>query len=88
MSRRRRIKDMPRTCTRNTIVFTTKRGKLVEFTGRHGGTKKFGGKCAAKPPTSAQRTQRRALAKAARACRHHGKVGSHKRGACIRAKLG
>jgi hypothetical protein len=81
---RRKMRDMPRTCTPDTIIFTTKRGKLVEFRGRHGGTKKFGGKCAAKPPTSAQRAQRRAFAKAARSC--HGR-SLKARAACVRSKL-
>lgn len=71
-------------CVRTKIVFKTKRGRKIEFHGRPGGSTKHGGECAPKPPTAAQKSERRTFASAARKC--HNKTRPA-RNACVRAQL-
>jgi hypothetical protein len=83
--RKRRSSKKSRGCSPIRISFRTKRGKAVSFTGRGGGDKKHGGKCAhkARPRTP----QMRLIAAAGRACARVAKPGTKRNIACLKSKF-
>lgn len=57
-----------KSCSATKIKFRTKRGRVVEFRGRPGGSVAHGGECPKKLPTAAQRAHRGLFKRAAAVC--------------------
>lgn len=73
-------------CSPRTIRFKTKRGKVIQFTGRPGGQKQHGGDCSNKHRSTRHlAVYKSALRKAAKACK--GKKGKMNFRSCVRSKF-